>query len=123
MLHVALRMPACAHLVVDGRDVVADVHDVLDAMGDGGRPHPVGGRGPAHTGQRIRAVVNIGIGGSDLGPAMAHEALRDYADPAIECRFVSNVDPVDLYAKTRDLDPAVDAVRRSARRPSPPRRP
>ena len=58
------------------------------------------------TGQRIRSVVNIGIGGSDLGPAMAHEALRDYADPAIECRFVSNVDPVDLYAKIRDLDPA-----------------
>ena len=51
-------------------------------------------------------MVNIGIGGSDLGPAMAHEALRDYADPDIECRFVSNVDPVDLYAKTRDLDPA-----------------
>jgi len=59
-----------------------------------------------HTGQRIRAVVNIGIGGSDLGPAMAHQALRDYADPGIECRFVSNVDPVDLYAATADLDPA-----------------
>ena len=64
------------------------------------------GEWTGHTGQRIRSVVNIGIGGSDLGPAMAHEALRDYADPAIECRFVSNVDPVDLYAKTHDLDPA-----------------
>ena len=59
-----------------------------------------------HTGRRIRAVVNIGIGGSDLGPAMAYEALRDYADPDIDCRFVSNIDPVDLYAKTHDLDPA-----------------
>jgi glucose-6-phosphate isomerase len=105
VLHVALRMPRQARLVVDGRDVVADVHAVLDAMGEvAGRIRS--GVWTGHTGQRIRAVVNIGIGGSDLGPAMAHEALRDYADPAIECRFVSNVDPVDLYAKTHDLDPA-----------------
>jgi glucose-6-phosphate isomerase len=105
VLHVALRMPRAELLVVDGRDVVADVHAVLDAMGvvaDRIRS----GEWTGHTGQRIRAVVNIGIGGSDLGPAMAHEALRDYADPAIECRFVSNVDPVDLFAKINDLDPA-----------------
>jgi len=104
-LHVALRMPRGAPLVVDGRDVVADVHAVLDAMGAVAE-RIRSGAWTGHTGQRIRAVVNIGIGGSDLGPSMAHEALRDYADPAIECRFVSNVDPVDLYASTQDLDPA-----------------
>jgi glucose-6-phosphate isomerase len=105
VLHVALRMPRSAHLVVDGRDVVADVHAVLDAMGSVAE-RIRSGAWTGQTGRRIRAVVNIGIGGSDLGPAMAHEALADYADPDIECRFVSNVDPVDLYAKTRDLDPA-----------------
>ncbi len=105
VLHVALRMPRDASLVVDGREVVADVHAVLDRMGTVAE-RIRSGTWTGHTGRRIRSVVNIGIGGSDLGPAMAHEALRDYADPAIECRFVSNVDPVDLYAKTRDLDPA-----------------
>jgi glucose-6-phosphate isomerase len=105
VLHVALRMPRSARLDVDGRDVVADVHDVLDAMGSVAE-RIRSGAWTGQTGRRIRAVVNIGIGGSDLGPAMAHEALRDYADPDIECRFVSNVDPVDLYATTRDLDPA-----------------
>ena len=105
VLHVALRMPRDEQLVVDGRDVVADVHAVLDAMG-AVADRIRSGEWTGHTGQRIRAVVNIGIGGSDLGPAMAHEALRDYADPDIECRFVSNVDPVDLYAKINDLDPA-----------------
>ena len=105
VLHVALRMPRTAHLEVDGRDVVADVHAVLDAMGSVAE-RIRSGAWTGQTGRRIRAVVNIGIGGSDLGPAMAHEALRDYADPGIECRFVSNVDPVDLYAKTHDLDPA-----------------
>ena len=105
VLHVALRMPRGSTLVVDGRDVVADVHAVLDAMGAVAE-RIRSGAWTGHTGRRIRAVVNIGIGGSDLGPAMAHEALRDYADPALECRFVSNVDPVDLFAKTHDLDPA-----------------
>jgi glucose-6-phosphate isomerase len=105
VLHVALRMPRGSHLVVDGHDVVADVHAVLDAMGSVAE-RIRSGAWTGHTGRRIRAVVNIGIGGSDLGPAMAHEALRDYADPAIECRFVSNVDPVDLFAATHDLDPA-----------------
>ena len=75
-------------------------------MGEVAASHPHRPSGPAHTGERIPAVVNIGIGGSDLGPAMAYEALRDYADPDIDCRFVSNIDPVDLYNKTHDLDPA-----------------
>jgi glucose-6-phosphate isomerase len=105
VLHVALRMPRDAHLTVDGEDVVAEVHQVLDRMGEVAR-RIRSGEWTGHTGQRISAVVNIGIGGSDLGPAMAHEALLDYADPDITCRFVSNVDPVDLYNKTRDLDPA-----------------
>ena len=105
VLHVALRMPRGLQLMVDGRDVVAGVHAVLDAMGAVAE-RIRSGAWTGHTGQRMRTVVNIGIGGSDLGPAMAHEALRDYADPSIECRFVSNVDPVDLYAKTRGLDPA-----------------
>ena len=105
VLHVALRMPAGTHLEVDGRDVVADVHQVLDRMGAVARRIRTG-EWTGATGQRIEAVVNIGIGGSDLGPAMAHEALADYAQPGLTCRFVSNIDPVDLYAKTADLDPA-----------------
>ncbi len=105
VLHVALRMPRGTRLEVDGHDVVADVHQVLDRM-SAVASRLRSGEWTGHTGHRIRAVVNIGIGGSDLGPAMAYEALRDYATPDIECRFVSNIDPVDLYAKTRDLDPA-----------------
>ena len=105
VLHVALRMPRGSSLEVDGRDVVADVHQVLDRMGAVAESIRSGAWTGA-TGERITAVVNIGIGGSDLGPAMAHEALRDYALPEIECRFVSNIDPVDLYNKTHDLDPA-----------------
>ena len=105
VLHVALRMPTEAHLVVDGQDVVTDVHQVLDRMGEVAR-RIRSGEWTGHTGQRISAVVNIGIGGSDLGPAMAYQALADSASPEIDCRFVSNIDPVDLYAKTHDLDPA-----------------
>ena len=105
VLHVALRMPRGTTLEVDGQDVVADVHRVLDRMGDVA-DRIRSGEWTGQTGKRITAVVNIGIGGSDLGPAMAYEALRDYATPDIECRFVSNIDPVDLYAKTHDLDPA-----------------
>ncbi|MGO8873937.1 MAG: glucose-6-phosphate isomerase, partial [Acidimicrobiales bacterium] len=105
VLHVALRMPRGTRLEVDGLDVVADVHEVLDRMGTVATAIRSGGW-TGHTGQRITAVVNIGIGGSDLGPAMAYEALCDYASPDIECRFVSNIDPVDLYHKTHDLDPA-----------------
>jgi glucose-6-phosphate isomerase len=105
VLHTALRQPRDARLVVDGQDVVADVHGVLDRMGafsDDVRS----GRWTGHTGQRIRAVVNIGIGGSDLGPVMAYEALRAYADRDLELRFVSNIDPTDVTEATRDLDPA-----------------
>jgi glucose-6-phosphate isomerase len=105
VLHVALRMPAGEELTVDGQDVVGDVHAVLDRMGDlSDRIRDGSWRGA--TGERIRAVVNIGIGGSDLGPAMATEALADYASPDLVSRFVSNVDPVDLYSATHDLDPA-----------------
>ncbi len=105
VLHVALRLPRHAHLEVDGQDVVGEVHQVLDRMG-GVATAIRTGEWTGATGRRIRAVVNIGIGGSDLGPAMAYEALRDYATGELECRFVSNIDPVDLYNKTVDLDPA-----------------
>ncbi len=105
VLHVALRMPRTAHLEVDGRDVVADVHSVLDRMGDF-TDRVRSGAWTGHTGHRIGAVVNIGIGGSDLGPAMAHQALRAYADPALTVRFVSNVDPSDIAEALIGLDPA-----------------
>ena len=105
VLHVALRMPEGSRLEVGGRDVVADVHRVLDQMGSVAS-RIRSGEWTGATGRRISAVVNIGIGGSDLGPAMAHEALFDYTTPDIEFRFVSNIDPVDLVHQTRDLDPA-----------------
>jgi glucose-6-phosphate isomerase len=105
VLHVALRMPKDEPLTVDGQDVTADVHAVLDKMGELSERIRSGAWTGA-TGERIRAVVNIGIGGSDLGPAMATEALADEAMPGLTSRFVSNVDPVDLYAATHDLDPA-----------------
>jgi glucose-6-phosphate isomerase len=101
-LHVALRMPRDRTLVVDGVDVVAEVHGVLDrmtALADAVRS----GRWTGHTGSRIRTVVNIGIGGSDLGPVMAYEALRHYSDRELGFRFVSNVDATDLVEATRDL--------------------
>ena len=105
VLHVALRMPESEKLTVDGQDVVGDVHAVLRRMGDlSDRIRD--GSWVGATGKRIRAVVNIGIGGSDLGPAMATDALADYASPDLVSRFVSNVDPVDLYAATHDLEPA-----------------
>jgi glucose-6-phosphate isomerase len=105
VLHIALRLPREAHLVVGGTDVVPEVHAVLDRMGEVADRIRTGAWTGA-TGRRIRAVVNIGIGGSDLGPAMAHEALLDYAAPELTCRFVSNIDPVALAAATEDLDPA-----------------
>jgi glucose-6-phosphate isomerase len=104
-LHVALRMPRDAGLTVDGQDVVVDVHRVLDKMAAFSDDVRSGAWAGA-TGQRIRNVVNIGIGGSDLGPAMAYEALRDYSERSMTFRFVSNVDGTDLYEATRDLDPA-----------------
>ena len=105
VLHTALRLPRDTVLMVDGQDVVAEVHEVLDRMGEFA-DRVRSGVWKGATEQRIRTVVNIGIGGSDLGPVMAYEALKAYADPQIECRFVSNIDPTDLYAKTHDLDPA-----------------
>ena len=105
VLHVALRMPRGRSLMVDGRDVVRDVHEVLDRMGSFS-DRVRSGEWKGHTGKRIRNVINIGIGGSDLGPVMAHRALRHYADRELEIRFVSNVDATDFVEKTRDLDPA-----------------
>nr|WP_246053685.1 glucose-6-phosphate isomerase [Actinocorallia herbida] len=105
VLHTALRLPADASLHVDGQDVVADVHEVLDKMGAfAEKIRSKEWRGA--TGEPIATVVNIGIGGSDLGPAMAYEALLDYADAGITARFVSNIDPADLDGKLRGLDPA-----------------
>src|SRR6195952_2056123 len=105
VLHTALRLPKGAELVVDGQDVVADVHEVLDAMGDF-TDRLRSGEWTGATGERIKTVVNIGIGGSDLGPVMVYQALRHYADAGISARFVSNVDPADLVAKLDGLDPA-----------------
>jgi glucose-6-phosphate isomerase len=105
VLHTALRLPREATLHVDGQDVVADVHAVLDAMGEF-TDRLRSGAWTGATGKRIETVVNIGIGGSDLGPAMAYQALRHYADAGIAARFVSNVDPADLVATLNGLDPA-----------------
>ncbi len=105
VLHVALRMPPGSELQVDGQDVTGDVHRVLAKMGELSE-RIRNGTWTGATGKRIAAVVNIGIGGSDLGPAMATLALADYAQPGLTSRFVSNVDPLDLYAATHDLDPA-----------------
>ncbi|HXV05206.1 MAG TPA: glucose-6-phosphate isomerase [Solirubrobacterales bacterium] len=105
VLHVALRMPRHRSLIVDGVDVVRQVHEVLDRMADfADRIRRGEWRG--HGGEPIRNVVNIGIGGSDLGPAMAYEALRHYSDRGLAFRFVSNVDGTDFAEATRDLDPA-----------------
>jgi glucose-6-phosphate isomerase len=105
VLHVALRMPRDRRLVVDGVDVVAEVHEVLDRMAAfAGRVRS--GAWTGHTGRRIRNVVNIGIGGSDLGPVMAYEALRHLSDRDLTIRFVSNVDGTDFCEATLDLDPA-----------------
>jgi glucose-6-phosphate isomerase len=105
VLHVALRMPRTVHLVVDGQDVVRDVHAVLDKMA-GFASRVRDGSWTGATGKRIRNVINIGIGGSDLGPAMAYEALRAFTDRALTVRFVSNVDGNDFWEATADLDPA-----------------
>ena len=104
VLHVALRMPKGSSLVVDGRDVVADVHEVLDRMAAFSE-RIRSGEWKGHTGKPIRNVVNIGIGGSDLGPVMAYEALRHYTRRDLTFRFVSNVDSTDFVEATRDLEP------------------
>ena len=105
VLHTALRLPRGEELTVDGQNVVADVHEVLDRMGDF-TDRLRSGEWTGATGERITTVVNIGIGGSDLGPVMVYDALRHYADAGISARFVSNVDPADLVAKLDGLDPA-----------------
>jgi glucose-6-phosphate isomerase len=105
VLHVALRAPRGTSIVVDGENVVPQVHAVLDKM-SAFAERVRSGAWKGHTGRRIRNVINIGIGGSDLGPVMAYEALRHYSDRAMTFRFVSNVDGTDLVEATRDLDPA-----------------
>jgi glucose-6-phosphate isomerase len=105
VLHVALRAPKGQSILVDGEDVVSQVHTVLDRMTDfSNRLRRGAWRG--HTGKPIRNIVNIGIGGSDLGPVMAYEALKHYSDRAMTSRFVSNVDGTDFVEAIRDLDPA-----------------
>jgi glucose-6-phosphate isomerase len=104
VLHVALRMPRDRSLVVDGDDVVKQVHEVLDRM-SAFAERVRDGDWKGHTGKRIRNVINIGIGGSDLGPVMAYEALRHYSDREMTFRFVSNVDATDFVEATRDLSP------------------
>ena len=109
VLHVALRAPRGTRILVDGKDVVPEVHAVLDRMADfAGRVRSGAWKG--FTGKRIRKVVNVGIGGSDLGPVMAYEALRSYTQRDLTFRYVSNVDGTDVAEATRDLDPAETLV-------------
>jgi len=102
-LHVALRAPRGASIVVDGRNVVPEVHEVLDKMADFAN-RVRGGDWKGHTGKRIRNVINVGIGGSDLGPVMAYEALKHYSERSMTFRFVSNVDGTDFAEAVQDLD-------------------
>jgi glucose-6-phosphate isomerase len=105
VLHVALRAPRGATIIVDGENVVPQVHAVLNKMADFSS-RVRNGDWKGHTGKRIRNVINIGIGGSDLGPVMAYEALKHYSDRSMTFRFVSNIDGTDFVEATRDLDPA-----------------
>jgi glucose-6-phosphate isomerase len=105
VLHVALRAPKEETILVDGENVVPQVHEVLDRMADFAN-RVRNGTWKGYTGKRIRNVINIGIGGSDLGPVMAYEALKHYSEHSMSFRFVSNVDGIDLVEATRDLDPA-----------------
>jgi glucose-6-phosphate isomerase len=105
VLHVALRAPRNATIFVDGKNVVPEVHTVLDRMTDFSN-RVRSGEWKGHTGGRIKNIINIGIGGSDLGPVMAYEALKHYSDRSLTFRFVSNVDGIDFVEATRDLDPA-----------------
>jgi glucose-6-phosphate isomerase len=104
VLHVALRAPRGATIAVDGQNVVPGVHEVLDRMADFAT-RVRGGAWTGHRGARIKTIVNIGIGGSDLGPVMAYEALRAYTQRDLVFRYVSNIDGTDLAEATRDLDP------------------
>ncbi len=105
VLHTALRAPKNAKIFVDGKNVVPDVHAVLDKMTAFAK-RVRSGAWKGHTGKRIKNIVNIGIGGSDLGPVMAYEALRDYSDRSLTFRYVSNVDGADFVEATHDLNPA-----------------
>jgi glucose-6-phosphate isomerase len=105
VLHVALRAPQGTSIVVDGEDVVPQVHAVLEKM-EAFSERVRGGEWKGHTGARVRNVINIGIGGSDLGPVMAYEALKYYSDRSMTFRFVSNIDGTDFVEATRDLNPA-----------------
>src|SRR5262250_2725273 len=105
VLHVALRAPKTESILVDGKNVVPEVHDVLDRMADFSN-RVRSGEWKGHTGKRIRNVINIGIGGSDLGPVMAYEALKHYSERTMTFRFVSNVDGTDFAEAVQDLDPA-----------------
>src|SRR5580692_4359085 len=105
VLHTALRAPRDATILVDGKNVVPDVHSVLDRMADFAK-RVRNGEWKGHTGKPICNVINIGIGGSDLGPVMAYEALRHYSDRSKTFRFVSNVDGTDLAEAVKGLDPA-----------------
>ena len=105
VLHVALRAPKGESIFLDGENVVPQVHAVLDKMTDFSN-RVRSGEWKGHTGKRIRNVINIGIGGSDLGPVMAYEALKHYSDRDMTFRFVSNVDGTDFAEAVRDLDPA-----------------
>ena len=105
VLHIALRVPRDASIIVDGENVVPKVHGVLDRMAQFS-DRVRSGEWKGHTGKRIRNVINIGIGGSDLGPVMAYEALKYYSDRAMPFRFVSNIDGTDIAEAVRDLDPA-----------------
>ena len=104
VLHIALRAPRGTKIMVDGKNVIPQVHEVLDRMADFSI-RVRSGQWKGHTGKRIRNVVNIGIGGSDLGPVMAYEALRFYSERSMTFRFVSNIDGIDFAEAVRDLDP------------------
>ncbi len=105
VLHVALRAPEDASIIVDGKNVVPEAHSVLDRMASFSKRVRTG-MWSGHTGKRIRNVINIGIGGSDLGPVMAYEALKHYSERAMTFRFVSDIDGTDLAEAVRDLDPS-----------------
>ena len=109
VLHIALRRPATDSLTVDGQDAIADVHEVLEKVYAFAR-RVRSGEWVGITGKPVKTVVNVGIGGSDLGPVMAYEALKPYVQEGLECRFISNIDPTDAGETTKDLDPETTLV-------------
>ena len=109
VLHTALRRPATDSLTVDGQDAIADVHEVLEKVYAFAR-RVRSGEWVGITGKPVKTVVNVGIGGSDLGPVMAYEALKPYVKEGLECRFISNIDPTDAGETTKDLDPETTLV-------------